>query len=133
MRDRLGVFLASTYLLAVAFWLVATRQIVASALPKLLLRPIRPRYKADLSDFRQETGACWLVATPDFLLTDKESISSLKLLENGKPLGPGHCSHDEIRGLGGGRYSHWGGRLYFSTSDNSDPTKNGRRYRVAEG
>src|SRR5262249_4763936 len=28
-------------------------------------------------------------------------------------------------------YSHWGETLYFSTSDNSDPNANGRRYSLA--
>jgi hypothetical protein len=50
--------------------------------------------------------------------------------------------HDDIRALGGGRYSHWIGSdqgtpdgvlessLYFSASDNSDPNENGRRYSI---
>ena len=31
---------------------------------------------------------------------------------------------------GAGRYSLWKGRLYFSSSDDSDPRVNGRRYEV---
>ena len=53
------------------------------------------------------------------------------LLEDGKPLGPAHSIHDGIRGLGCGRFSHWGPNLWFSTSDNSDPLTNGRRYSIA--
>ncbi len=37
-----------------------------------------------------------------------------------------------MRSLGGGRYSHWGTHLFFTTSDNSDPRSNGRRYTVKE-
>ncbi len=57
--------------------------------------------------------------------------SDLILLEDGKPLGPPHCAHAEIRKEGRGRYSHWGGnKVYFATSDNSDPKTNGRQYKV---
>jgi len=54
--------------------------------------------------------------------------SSLRLMEDGNPLGPVHASHARIRSNGNGAYSHWGSSLYFSTSDNSDPRTNGRRY-----
>jgi hypothetical protein len=57
--------------------------------------------------------------------------STLVLLEDGKPLGPPHCAHAEIRKEGQGRYSHWGGnKIWFAASDNSDPAKNGRQYKV---
>jgi hypothetical protein len=57
--------------------------------------------------------------------------SDLILLEDGKPLGPAHCAHAEIRKEGKGRWSHWGScTVWFSTSDNSDPRTNGREYRV---
>ena len=55
----------------------------------------------------------------------------MRLLEDGKPLGPAHALHQSIRDEGGGRYSHWtGNALIFSTSDNSDPNANGRDYSV---
>jgi hypothetical protein len=56
--------------------------------------------------------------------------SLLTLLENGRRLGPAHVEHADIGELGHGRYSHWSEVLYFSTSDNSDPNRNGRRYEV---
>jgi len=57
--------------------------------------------------------------------------SDLVLLEDGKPLGPAHSAHADIRKEGGGRYSHWGARtLWFSASDNSDPRTNGREYKA---
>jgi pectate lyase len=59
--------------------------------------------------------------------------SSLKLYENGKELGPAHTSHKDIRLSGRGRFSHWGNSLYFSSSDNTDPRRNGRRYTFTIG
>ena len=57
--------------------------------------------------------------------------SELILLEDGKPLGPAHSAHANIRAEGKGRYSHWGPtQVWFATSDNSDPTRNGRQYKV---
>ena len=65
--------------------------------------------------------------------------SNVVVLENGKPLGPPHSVHAEISEQGGGRYSHWltpntdeaiFPTLIFSTSDNSDPRTNGRKYEI---
>jgi len=56
--------------------------------------------------------------------------SMVEIYENDHPLGPPHALHDTIRHGGEGSYSHWGERLYFSTSDNSDPNINGRQYTV---
>jgi hypothetical protein len=58
------------------------------------------------------------------------SRSTLILCERGKPLGPAHSTHDDIRKKGLGRYSHWDGYLVFSTSDNSNPDDNDRTYVV---
>jgi hypothetical protein len=52
------------------------------------------------------------------------------LCEDGAMIGPAHSLHDDIRGKGEGRFSLWGGALYFSSRDNSDPNTNGRHYRV---
>jgi hypothetical protein len=45
-----------------------------------------------------------------------------------RALGPAHTSHAAIRTHGGGSYSHWQERVYFSTTDHSNPNRNGRRY-----
>ena len=68
-------------------------------------------------------------------ITESDSLlsadkSRLLVFEDGKPLGPPHCQHQFITDEGGGRFSHWNGLLLFSTSDNSDPTRNGRRYEI---
>ena len=54
--------------------------------------------------------------------------SSWQLLEDGVPLPRPHSFHNDVRVMGGGRHSHWNGFLLFSSSDNSDPQTNGRRY-----
>lgn len=61
------------------------------------------------------------------------TTSKVKVFENGIELGPAHSVHADIRSLGKGRFSHWKGsdgsiRLYFSSSDNTDPRTNGRLY-----
>lgn len=78
-----------------------------------------------------ESKQCWILdGLPLEWPSDKDGPSNLRLLEDGKLLGPAHAGHDELRELGKGRYCHWGDQLWFSTSDGSDPTKNGRTYTV---
>ena len=60
--------------------------------------------------------------------TENARASTLMLCEDQKQLGPAHSLHDDIRTIGRGRYSHWGSDVIFSSSDNSDPNTNGRRY-----
>lgn len=57
--------------------------------------------------------------------------SRLVVVEDGRPLGPGHSAHSSIRTEGHGRYSHWSDHVWFSTSDRSDPRTNGRTYAVS--
>lgn len=56
------------------------------------------------------------------------SASLAIVRENGNDLLRRHAEHYLIARNGGGRYSHWKDTLVFSTSDNSDPRINGRRY-----
>lgn len=89
---------------------------------------------ADANGFEAEEGAAWIFDVPAGWTPDSDEApraSNLRLFEDGKEIGPAHASHADIRALGGGRYSHWGqGRVYFSTSDGSDPNRNGRVYMV---
>ena len=54
--------------------------------------------------------------------------SRLIVLEDGRRLGPAHSLHADIAEKGAGRYSHWDSWIVFSSSDNSDPRRNGRSY-----
>jgi MoaA/NifB/PqqE/SkfB family radical SAM enzyme len=70
-----------------------------------------------------EDGHCWTAPLP-------QAEGQLILTEDGLPLGPGDAVHADIRARGRGRFSVWGDAIYFSASDNSDPTDNGRRYEL---
>ena len=84
------------------------------------------------SQIVQENGYAWWVNLSDAEIegntSDKPQRSAYVLYEDNVPLRPGHCAHDQIRQYGKGAYSHWDKVLYFSTSDNSDPRTNERKY-----
>lgn len=80
--------------------------------------------------FRRDDRNCYTFLVPKRWVSDETGTSPIQLYEDGEPLGPGHAGHDDIRTLGRGRFSHWGPKVYFSTSDNSDPNTNGRTYSV---
>ncbi len=131
-RDPIAVVFVSVYLLGVGFFLIVTRRIPAPRLLRILRALAHRPYAAVLREAHPEHGHCFYAKLPSRLLSDLESTSSLLLFEDDRPLGPAHAPHDEMRALGGGRFSHWGAPLYFTTSDNTDPRSNGRRYAVRE-
>lgn len=84
----------------------------------------------------KDSGFAYYLERKFIIPGDSESSptsSTLRLYENGKELGPAHTSHKDIRRYGKGRFSHWGNSLYFSSSDNTDPRRNGRRYTFTIG
>jgi hypothetical protein len=93
--------------------------------------------------FQRELGHCWifgLEALPEAAVLaamadneERSRQSKLQLYENEQRLGPGHAQHLAIREVGRGAFSHWKDSFYFSTSDNSDPNFNGRRYELRVG
>lgn len=87
-----------------------------------------------LTDIYPEQGRCWIAPLPSHVPPgddlDVQGRSTLVLAEDDVELPFGHCPHQEIRLAGSGRYSHWGRAVYFSTSDDSDPRRNGRVYRL---
>lgn len=88
----------------------------------------------DVSKLRQE-GLAWVAKLPRRFGVgdhpDAPNASNFVLYEDDREIGPAHAQHETIRRIGGGGYSHWCGRLYFSTSDGTDPSTNGRLYRLA--
>jgi hypothetical protein len=124
----------SAYLAFVGCFLVLARRIPVSprGFARRLLAALRPPFKGDLVELIHERGNCYVAPLPRKLISDSNGRSRLRLLEDGQELPFSHSSHDDIRELGAGRYSHWGDAVFFSSSDNTDPAKNGRRYSVRE-
>jgi predicted O-methyltransferase YrrM len=98
--------------------------------------------------FVTELGYCCVqnITSPEPGNSNEEPTRSrLRLFEDGKPLGPPHSLSADVRERGRGCYAHWERGtavdkdgmhitdLYFSASDNSDPTKNGRCYTARTG
>jgi len=84
-------------------------------------------------------GLAWIVKVQDRVGWPWQALggdqydpfrSDLQLFEDGRRLGPHRAALEVIATSGGGAYTHWGKRLWFSTSDDSDPRSNGRAYRV---
>jgi len=90
------------------------------------------RHIVALREFAKDSGFAWSIALPELQPwgddLDRPSASRLIVLEDDRPLGPGHATHEIIRQHGGGRYSHWRDCVYLSTRDGSDPNRNGRTY-----
>lgn len=81
-----------------------------------------------------EAGHCYICELPADVASGDSMhapfASRVELFENGRALGPAHSQHDQIRALGGGRFSHWHQFLYFSASDSSDVRRNRRDYDI---
>jgi len=79
-----------------------------------------------------QTGLAFRVALPAGLPEgdhgESDETGTLQLHEDHLPLGPAHASPERIAEAGRGRYGQWGRLLLFSSSDGTDPRRNGRRY-----
>ena len=86
----------------------------------------------DKKSFQPVSGHSWRTSVFELGLigesTQSSQLSTVILLEDGVPLGPGSSSHEEISKLGHGRYSHWETDLIFSSRDNSNPISNEKQY-----
>jgi hypothetical protein len=95
---------------------------------------VSPEYiegEINVRDAIHESGHSYLVKQNFDTAGDTSktpNISTLRIYEDGVALGPPHSGHADIRRFGKGRYSHWEDALYFSSSDDSDPRTNRRRY-----
>lgn len=75
-------------------------------------------------------GNLYIAELSDNRLSSHLRPSPARLLEDGKRLAPANAARSEIRSKGKGRYTFLDDRLYFSTSDNSDPITNGKVYAI---
>lgn len=94
--------------------------------------PFKRKYSARLCDIHCDEGFCFTSVVPEQLISDRDGISKLQIYEDGYPLLSKGAPHDKVRAVGRGSFSHWGGFVYFSSSDNTDPRVNGRIYSVRE-
>ena len=94
------------------------------AIKSQALGPIYPFWDSGMA-FRAHVDVFEPLEEPN----DAEQHSPVVLYEDGKPLGPAHSMIADIASKGGGRYTHMKGvGMVFSSSDNTDPRKNGRHY-----
>ena len=80
-----------------------------------------------------EEGHCWTFPGLDPAIAPLRHSplgSRFTLFEDDRQLGPDHARLPKLRETGGGQFFYWNNAVYFSTSDNSDPRINGRRYRL---
>jgi hypothetical protein len=128
-----SIVCVSFYLAVVYVVLRAKRRIRPPfSLTQIARTWFRTPFRGELAGFSAEKGFCWLAGVPDFILSDRDSFSKLIVLEDGVPLPAPHAAHNTVRSEGKGAYSHWGSVIYLSTTDNSDPSTNGRKYEVVE-
>lgn len=84
------------------------------------------------ANIKKENNNCYCVSIgvnhPGLKYSNKSRFS---ILEDDKPLLYPVTNHDMIRDIGLGRFCFWtSSTLYFSTSDNSDPRTNGKKYSI---
>jgi hypothetical protein len=91
-------------------------------------------------EIAHEAGLAWVVEVRDRVGRPWQARgpnaydpfrSDLLVFEDGRLLGPPRSDPGGMATSGGGAYGHWGRKLWFSTSDGSDPRGNGREYRVS--
>jgi 2-polyprenyl-6-hydroxyphenyl methylase/3-demethylubiquinone-9 3-methyltransferase len=87
--------------------------------------------------FVHERGRMWQISAPHLCgLADNQGSpdgqrrSPVFVFEDDRQLAFPHSIHRDIDRRGAGRFSHWGDSIYFSTSDGSDPNRNGRLYQL---
>jgi lysophospholipase L1-like esterase len=64
------------------------------------------------------------------MVENRGNGSELRLIEDGRELGPAGSIPDNVANQGGGSFLEWKGMICFSASDSSDPNENGRVYAI---
>jgi len=81
--------------------------------------------------FRHEKGLMWSKSCSDLReLADgvDKNDSAVFVFQDNKQLPTPHAPHDDIATLGGGRFSHWGEDIHFSTIGGTDPNCGDRAF-----
>jgi hypothetical protein len=128
--DQRESVLASLHILRIVGRLAWRREIARRRISGWARTFFGAWYSRKLRRIVPDSGFGFRAPAPRRMISDQEGSSMLILLEDGISLAAPHTAHDEIRRLGRGRYSHWGRCIYFSSSDNTDPRRNGRLYKL---
>jgi hypothetical protein len=131
MRLNLPVLCGASAVI-VAFWVtVFALNYFIPPCPSSPVFELKPPFRKYGTD-----GAAYVASAP-LLARDADTIeqpfrSPYLVCENHYfTMGPAHSAHADISSKGKGRFSHWIPEGFiFSTSDNSDPNTNGRKYLV---
>jgi hypothetical protein len=95
-------------------------------------KPQQPILQLDPKAIAADSGLAFSYPAPQLAseadITGQANRSPYSLTEDGKPIGPPHSIHDDIRKNGKGSWSHWEQAIYFSSSDGTDPRQNNRKY-----
>ena len=112
-------------------------EIVAARYAPDTLRLVAGRLETVNGPFVHQRGRMWQISAPQLCrLADNshapngQERSPVFVFEDDLQLAFPHSIHQDIERRGAGRFSHWGDSIYFSTSDGSDPNRNGRLYRL---
>ncbi|GEM_PF-5200059 len=90
-----------------------------------------PDIRLPLAGIVHEEGLCYMARIPLIVPNERdEGQTGIRLFEDDVELTKADTHHADIREAGGGGFSQWGETLYFSSTDGSDPTTNGRRYTI---
>jgi hypothetical protein len=130
--DQRQSLLVSLYVFGLVGGLAWRREVARRALLIWTRAFLRARFSKKLRGIAPDSGFCFRAPGPRRAISDQEGVSMLIVLEDETPLSAPHTPHNEIRRLGRGRYSHWGRYIYFSSTDNTDPRKNGRSYKLVQ-
>lgn len=87
--------------------------------------------EAPVGAIRHEAGFGYIAHTGRPEIGSHDAPAPTALLEDGIQVGLRNAPHAEIREVGRGRYLFSYDQVYFSSSDNSDPRTNGRRYTMS--
>ncbi|MFM8395199.1 MAG: acyltransferase family protein, partial [Acidobacteriota bacterium] len=111
------------------FWSLVTVLILSLLILLNRNHLLNPWPIEEIKQVQPELGFAYTAQTKQPSLSSHNEPSLAKVLENGLPLpGPANSQHYDIRTFGNGRYSFWHDYVNFSSSDNSNPITNGRKY-----
>jgi len=113
--------------------LVAPRETEESKVASTNYVAIAGILRAPCGPFQKRRSRTWIWEAPDLAaiaddITD--NASPVYLLEEGRQLPSPHTLHESIAEFGDGRFSHWGGAIYFAPRKDRDPNQNLDRFRL---